>query len=280
MAARAIPRAIALLATYNEERFIAGCLDHLIRLGIDVYLIDNSSTDETLAIASRYLGRGLIGIESFPRAGQYSWRPILERKEQLAVSLDADWFMHVDADEIRLPPRSDRSLAQAFAEVQAQGYNAVNFMEFTFVPTREAPDHDHQDFQHTMRWYYPFMPSLAPTQVKAWKKQPGAVELAWSAGHQVRFPGLRLYPEAFPMRHYLFLSVPHAVRKYVERRYDPREVEAGWHRSRARLRPEMIKLPTQAELRLYRSDDELDPSNPRTQHYLFDEVWAAQPEGG
>lgn len=275
---RVIPRVVALLATYNEERFVAGCLEHLFRQQIDVYLIDNCSTDQTVTIASRYMGRGLIGIETIPRTGVYSWRPILERKERLANTLDADWFMNVDADEIRLPPRTGRSLAQAFAEVAGEGYNAVNFQEFTFIPTQEAPDHDHRDFQKTMRWYYPFLPPHVPNQVKAWKRQPGSVEFAWSAGHQVGFPGLRVSPHWFRMRHYLFLSVPHAVRKYVEKRYDPTELEAGWHRARARLRPETIRLPAEAELRPYRSDDELDPSNPRVQHYLFDAAWAARQE--
>ena len=260
-------RIVAILATFNEERFIAGCLEHLFSQGVEVYLIDNCSTDQTVAIAERYLGRGLIGIETFPHDGMYHWRPILERKEQLAATLDADWFIHVDADEIHLPARPAYTLAQAFAEAEAQSYNAVNFMEFTFVPVKESPDHDHPDFQKTMRWYYPFMP-ISPHLVRAWKRQPVQVELAWSGGHRIRFPGLRIYSEAFRMRHYLFLSVPHAIRKYVERRYDPAEIASGWHGWRAELRSEVIKLPDQGALRTYTSDDELDRSNPRTEHYL------------
>jgi hypothetical protein len=81
-------------------------------------------------------------------------------------------------------------------------------------------------------------------------------------------------PESFPMRHYLFLSMPDAIRKYVDRPYDPAAVAAGWHGWRAKLKPEMIRLPSQAELRIYVSDDQLDPSNPRKQHHL-EEVWAA-----
>ena len=77
-----------------------------------------------------------------------------------------------------------------------------------------------------------------------------------------------MYPNSFRMRHYLFLSVQHAVHKFVHRRYDPVEVQAGWHHGRAGLKPEMIKLPTQGELRTYISDDQLDPSNPRTHHYF------------
>ena len=260
-------RVIAILATYNEERFVAGCLENLFRQGVEVYLIDNCSTDRTVAIAEDYLGRGLVGIESFPRAGLYSWKPILRRKEQLAESLKADWFMHVDADEVRLPPNSGVNIAQALAEVDAHGYNAVNFMEFTFVPTRESPDHDRPDFQRTMRHYYPFLPSY-PHRLNAWKRQRRAVDLAWSAGHLVRFGGLRMYPESFPMRHYLYLSVPHAIRKYVNQVYDPAELKIGWMGWRATLKPEQIRLPSQAELKPYISDDELDPSNPRAEHLI------------
>jgi glycosyltransferase involved in cell wall biosynthesis len=265
-------RVVAMLATHNEERFIAGCLEHLIGQGIEVYLIDNCSTDRTVEIAGRYSGRGLIDVETFPRAeGVYKWRSILERKEQLATTLDADWFMHVDADEVRLPPRSARTLAQTFAEAGAQGYNAVNFLEYTFVPTREAPDHDNPRFWQTMRWYYPFLPRF-PHRLNAWKRQPERVELAPSGGHRVSFPGLRMYPESFKMRHYLFLSVPHAIGKYVDRRYDSAEVEKGWHGWRARLIEEKIELPSQRELRFYTSDDELDPSSPRTRH--VSEEWS------
>jgi glycosyltransferase involved in cell wall biosynthesis len=266
-------RVVALLATYNEERFILRCLEHLFEHGVEVYLIDNSSTDQTVPIAERYLTRGLIGIEHFPRDGIYKWRALLERKQQLASTLDADWLIHVDADEIRLPPRTGRTLVQALADVDRQGFNAVNFLDFTFVPTREAPDHDHPNFQETMRWYYPFQPRF-PHKLTAWRRQDGPIELAWSAGHRVRFPGLRMSPESFRMRHYLFVSVPHAISKFVDRCYDEAELRAGWHRWRAALQPEMIKLPAQGELRTYLSDDELDPSNPRSRPYLADLVAA------
>lgn len=261
-------RVVALLATYNEERFIAGCIEHLARQQVDVYLIDNGSTDATVPVAEGYRSRGIIGIEHLPRHGVYSWRPILERKEELAATLDADWFMHVDADEVRLPPRSDQTLAEAFADADARGYNAVNFLEFAFVPTRESPDHDHADFQATMRWYYPFLPGAGPNRLNAWKRQPGRVDLAWSGGHEVRFAGIRACPEWFPMRHYMYLSVDHALRKYVQRTYDAGELDHGWHRARAALRADQIVLPSDRELRVV-SDAGLDGSNPRTRHYLF-----------
>jgi hypothetical protein len=261
-------RVIAMLAVYNEERFLANCLEHLFEHGVEVYLLDNGSTDQSAAIARRYLGQGLLGIENFPREGVFRSRAIMQRKEELAAVLPGDWFMHVDADEIHVPPRSGYHLAEAFAEAEARGYNAINFQEFTFTPTQEAPDHDHANYLKTMRWYYPFTPFF-PHRLNAWKQQAVRVDLSTSGGHQVRFPGLRLYPETFVMRHYLFLSVDHAVRKFVQQTYAPEEVERGWYGGRSGLQASGIRLPSQAELCWYQSDDQLGSSCPRTEHMLF-----------
>jgi glycosyltransferase involved in cell wall biosynthesis len=260
-------RVLALIATYNERRFVEACLENLHRQGVDTYLIDNCSTDETVELAERWRGRGLVGVESFPRdGGVYNWRGLLARKEELARELEADWFIHSDADELRPPPPGAATLREALEAADGEGFNAVNFFEFTFVPTREQPDHDHPDFERTMRAYYPFEP-VFPHRLSAWKAN-GAVELASSGGHRVSFPGLRMYPRSFPMKHYLFLSVPHAIEKYVERHYDPSEVESGWHGWRASLTAADIDLPSESELRLARSDGDLDPSQPRSKHYV------------
>jgi glycosyltransferase involved in cell wall biosynthesis len=39
-------RVVAILASYNERRFIDGCLEHLHGQGVESYLIDNWSTDD------------------------------------------------------------------------------------------------------------------------------------------------------------------------------------------------------------------------------------------
>ena len=261
-------RAIAIVAAFDEERFVGGCIEHLHRHGVETYLLDNDSTDRTVEIAREHLGRGLVGVEHVPRDGTYAWRGLLARKAALASELEADWFLHVDADEIRLPPRPGETLAEALERVGDEGYNAVRFQELTFVPTQEHPDHDHARFRETMRWYYPFA-SGKLDQVKAWRRQPGPVDLVSSGGHVVDFPGLRLSPEPFPMLHYQFLSVPHAIEKYVERVYDPDEVAAGWHVLRAALRGEDIRLLPESRLRTYEGDGPLDASDPWNAHPLF-----------
>lgn len=212
-------------------------------------------------------------METLPRAdGLDRLKVRLQRKDELATSLDADWFMHMDPDEIRLPPRSNQTLAEAFEEVDAKGYNAVNFVEFTFIPTRESPEHDHPDFQRTMRWYYPFMLRF-PHHIKAWKKQPEKIALAESGGHLPKIPNLLLYPEPFKMRHYQFLSLEQAREKYLEnKKLDRSGVPKGKWRGWMVEERIGMNLPSKTELNTYTSDDELSLSNPRKRHVIED--WA------
>ncbi len=264
---------VAILAAYNEERFIARSLEHLIGQGLEVHLCDNDSTDRTVALAEPFLGKGLREIERIPRTeGVHPWPRILQRKEELSVALEGDWFLHADPDEIHLPPAGYATLHDAVSRADADGYNAINFVEFTFLPTQEAPDHEHEAYDRTMRHYYPFLPSF-PHRLNLWKKHPLPLGLAESGGHLVDFPGLRLWPESGRMKHYLFLSVAHALEKYGKRRHDPAALARGWHGWRARVfgtrgseRPDLLALPQAGELRHAPSDADLDASQPLARH--------------
>jgi glycosyltransferase involved in cell wall biosynthesis len=274
-------RAIALIATYNERRFIAACIEHLADQGVDVYLIDNESTDDTVARASEYFGRGLVGLETLPRAGIYSLKSLLTRKEQVADELEADWFIVQDADEFRTAGRADATLVEALEEVDRAGFNAVEFTEFSFLPTAEAPEHDHPRFRETMRSYYAFIPR--PTHhVKAFKKQSQAVGLVESGGHRAMFDGVRLWPEAFELRHYLFLSREHAGEKYLGRVKPAAEAERGWGGWRNTVAActdpaaiGLLELPRRRELRTDCGDARLDESEPHTSH-VWMEAWATR----
>ena len=101
-------RVIAIIAAFNEGDIISPVISHLVENGIDAYLIDNHSTDDTVERAAGWLGKGLLHIERFPQssadAAKFEWTAILRRKEELANTLQADWFIHHDADEIRESP--------------------------------------------------------------------------------------------------------------------------------------------------------------------------------
>lgn len=280
-------RIVAILASYNEGRFMRACLEHYLHHGVEVYLLDNESTDDTVDIAREYLDKNVIAIETIPRGGMYQWNKILLRKEAIADENKADWLMHADPDEIRIPPTSRETLAQAFERVDREGYNAINFMEFTFLPVRESDDHDNPDFQQTMRWYYSFAPRH-PHRLNAWKRQPRrwpglkpfasellrnrrwgkpSVDLHSTGGHVVDFPGIKPYPVDFKLKHYIVLSLGHAIQKYVKKDFAPEEIDDlhGW---RATAAAHDFSLPTSTEMRLYTTDDELDASNPLNEHLL------------
>jgi glycosyltransferase involved in cell wall biosynthesis len=253
---------VALLQTFNERRFVANCIEHLNDQGVTVYVVDNQSTDETIEIAERYIGRGVIGIEELPRDGHWDLRRQLERKQQLAADLDADWLMHVDADELHTSPQPGQSLADALRAADELGFNALNFLEFTFVPTAESPDHDHADYEQTMRSYYPFLLRY-PHRLNAWKRQDGPVELASSNGHRVDFPGLRMAPRNLCMRHFLFLSIDHAAEKYSRKFPATRQDEIDW---RIQFDAATIKLPSERMLRRYVPGTPLDRTEPLNYH--------------
>lgn len=260
---------IAIIATYNEERFIAGCIENLKRQGVQVYLIDNDSVDATVQIADRF--DNVIGIENFPRKGNYHWKPILKRKEELAFSLSADWFMHVDADERHLPPSGYDTLGEAINDIDRRGYTAIHSYEFSFIPTLEHPDHDHPDFEKTMRWYYHFAPH-SQHLMRAWQKQPVRVDISSTGGHQVASPKLNVCPEHFLMKHYIFLSKEHAIQKYVKKEYNRDEVKGGWHVWRSQLVENVIDLPSEKKLKKYISNSTLDVSDPWRIHWLKDRL--------
>jgi lipopolysaccharide transport system ATP-binding protein len=240
---------VALLAVRNEELYIDRCIRHLVEQGIDVLVIDNDSTDSTASIAREWMGKGVIGVERYPYQGFYDWKGLLEFKAALAETVEADWFIHHDADEIRHSRRTDETLAQAITRLDAQGYNAVNFDEYVFLPqdgegTPVETINPGFDYVATFPLSYYFAPT-GQHRINAWKKNGHPVDLAGSGGHRVSFPNLRLAPERLILRHYPCLSRQHLESKYgAERVYSKEEVEKlGWHGDRVGFKPERVVWP-------------------------------------
>jgi hypothetical protein len=223
---------IALISAYNEADIIDHVLSHLEDHGIASYVLDDGSTDATRAIVDRHAGRGVIGVETLahpesPR--EFNWTRILERKQALAMELDAAWFIHHDADEFRESPWPDRTLAEAIARVDAEGYNAVDFALFDFHPTDATSEGSDP---RTAITFYEDGPPWNRQQVKCWKKTDAAVDLIASGGHDATFPGRRVYPLRFLLRHYPIRSAQHGARKIFAERipgFRVEERQRGWH---------------------------------------------------
>ncbi len=226
-------RVIALIAAFNEGDIISSVIGHLVENGIEVYLIDNHSTDNTVEEARPWLGRGLINIESFPAKdhpafGHFAWGEILKRKAQISREFVADWFIHHDADEFRESPFPGLNLSEAIRWVDSLGYNAVDFKVFNFQPVNDEfrPGMDPKTFFHR----YEQAAEYDKVQIKCWKA--GSDISLHDGGHEVRFEGRKVCPIPFILRHYPIRGQQHGFKKVFHERKDrflESEREGGWH---------------------------------------------------
>jgi hypothetical protein len=226
---------VAIVAAYNEGDIIGQCVAALIDEGVQVCVLDDSSTDNTVAEVEPYLGRGVLKIERLtvqqqPSTAEFQWERILQRKEELAQELDADWFIHNDADEFRESPWPHVSLYEAIRRVDALGFNAIDSARFDFWPIDDS-FRSGDDVRRAFR-FYTEPAAYDQLQIRCWKKRDGPVHLASSGGHEVRFADRRVFPVRFILRHYPIRGQAHGERKvFHERR--PRFIDAerskGWH---------------------------------------------------
>ncbi len=258
-------RAVALIQSFDSRRTLDACLSNLVAQGLEIHVFDNGSTDGSREIAEGWRGRGVLAVESVPRHGVFEHAALLARKEDVARRIDADWFVHVDTDEILRPPSGFPTVRDALRAADAGGFDAANFFEFIFPPTAEEPDHDHDRFLQTMLWYYPFAPQLFH-RVSAWKRRTGEIGLVKTGGHDVRLPGTRVFPANLVLRHYPILSRAHAAAKYSSRTHPITPLSRGWHGWRERLDPARVTLPSRSSLRLDDGVSPLDESRPESRH--------------
>lgn len=230
-------RVVAILSAFNEADVISQVIGHLVENEVDVYLIDNRSTDGTADAAKRWLRKGLLGIEQFPSEPPeggalpaFDWEGILRRKEELAKELKADWFIHHDADEFREAPWPGMNLRDAIAWVDRLGYNCIDFRVLNFPPLENGFRPGMDPREHFTHWEDPVI--YDTLQRKSWKAQATPVSLASSGGHEVQFPDRRVFPIRFLLRHYPIRSQEHGRRKVFDerkKRFVDKERAKGWH---------------------------------------------------
>jgi glycosyltransferase involved in cell wall biosynthesis len=266
-------KSAALLCARNEALHIESCLRDLLREGLEVVLIDHQSEDDTVERARRFLGRGLLAIESMPWRGRFSLAAQLRRKREIAAALDHDWVLHVDADEGPCSPREGETLTQALARADAAGATCVNFDEFVFLPA-SGERFEGTDYRRLMLGYYFYEPSR-PRLLRAWRRDAGLDNVS-GGGHLLRGGPVRIFAESFPLRHYICLSEAHARAKYLGRRYSRIERWRGWHANRVGIDEAALRLrPSPALRRLPDPDSrDFDRSRPADRHF-----WEWPPAG-
>lgn len=79
-----------VLATYNEEKNLAACLDSIKDIASEIVIVDGTSTDRTVEIAKKF--GAIIKITSN--------KPNFHINKQMAIDLATkDWILQLDADE-------------------------------------------------------------------------------------------------------------------------------------------------------------------------------------
>jgi glycosyltransferase involved in cell wall biosynthesis len=255
-------RVVAIVSAFNEADVISPVIGHLVENRIDVYLIDNRSTDGTADVAKGWLRKGLLAIEKFPAeppAGDgppaFDWEGILRRKEELAKDLEADWFIHHDADEFREAPWPGMNLRDAIRWVDRLGYNCIDFRVLNFPPLEDGFPPGTDPSRHFTYWEDPVVADTL--QRKAWKAQESSVSLAASGGHEAQFPDRRVFPVRFLMRHYPIRSQEHGRRKVFDerkKRFVDKERAKGWHVQYDSIAENHSFLGDPAKLHLYDPD--------------------------
>ena len=236
------------MPVFSEADILPCTLRHLHEQGCAVHVIDGWSTDGSYEIAQnagvfsdlwRTFGTdNLITVERFPVGAPDAFNrhaQILERIEHLAEDSDADWCLYSDADEWRRAPLPRATLAEAVAAVDEAGYSAIDFRVFQFYcldggwtdgiagPSEQRPDPE--DFFR----YYDEADCISRIPNRKLWKNVGRVHLG-GGGHEVTFPGMRIYPQKFVMKHYPFRTPAQAKARNAERRARrvPEEVAKGW----------------------------------------------------
>lgn len=181
--------------------------------------------------------------------------------------IDADWVMHLDADEIPHSYRPGETLRQTISRIDHQGYNAIDFNEFVFLPVDFAYQPNYGAPYQPLQHYYFFEPS-APRLMRAWKKVDG-FSMIEAGGHNLEGDDIRLAPETLALRHYIFRDQEHAYRKYARRIFAATDLARGWHGNRIAQPVEAFRFPKADRLSRLASPDgyDFDRSHPQLRHY-------------
>ena len=79
-----------VLATFNEEKNLAACLESVKDLADEIIIVDGSSTDKTVEIAESFGSRVKVTTN----------KPIFHINKQMAIDMAMkDWVLQLDADE-------------------------------------------------------------------------------------------------------------------------------------------------------------------------------------
>lgn len=253
-------RVVAVIMVRNGAEYVTKCISHLLENGIEIAIIDQSSDDGTYEICQTFLNNGICNLQRIEFPNYFSLEEQLLEKYKLITQLQTDWIIHYDIDECLEAPLPTLSLYDSIRNEDEQGFTAINFNEFVFLP------YDKDISFYDTPYYYFFEP-FAPRLMRAWKKEAGLSSVK-SGGHILQGE-INLSPVNHILRHYMFTSQQHAFDKYSGRLFSKEETNKGWHKNRLNIDHKKLVFPDKSKLETLPTprSKELISSNPWEKHY-------------
>lgn len=225
-------KVLAIIHVFNESDVIEQTTEYLLSQGIDVFLVDNWSTDDSYTIiqklAKKYATK--VFYKRFPEDGPndfYDWYHQLELTEKISKETDYSWYIHYDADEYRMAPWQGVTLKEAIAYIDFLGFNVI---ENTVIDFKITESENKSIFMKDTWFDFGHRPAHFE-QTKTWKKSQH-IDLKSSGGHIAKVNNPKVFPLKFLNRHYPLRSYEHAIKKIFTERKPRFEVESkkrGWH---------------------------------------------------
>jgi glycosyltransferase involved in cell wall biosynthesis len=229
---------IAIICVRNELVYLREVIPYLENERIDVILIDNESTDDTLDVISGAEYKNIHHIETLPFRGHFDLSAQLDAKVAVVENADADWIIHQDADEILQSPTEWGGLRRHIEHADSQGFNVLNFNEIVMLPANPQVD----DFIHNNSTYYFFEPR--PLRLmRAWKKAAKLVS-SHTGGHVLDGDDVVVYPQRMLLKHFIVRTQQHAFEKYLGRVFSSTDLKKGWHGNRLNFNEKNLTIPT------------------------------------
>lgn len=120
------PRVSVLVPARNEERNIGLCVGSLMRQDypdMEVFVLDDNSTDETAAIVKGMAGGGKLTLLR-GRPLPPGWHGKAYACHQLSLAAGGEWLLFTDADTIHQP----QSVSSAIKAALREGVDLVSFL--------------------------------------------------------------------------------------------------------------------------------------------------------
>lgn len=250
-------KTLAIMHVFNEEDIIEKTIKHLLEQKVDIYILDNWSTDDTYNIVKNMQAKNpeRIMVEKYPaeepKEKYYEWEKQLHKTEEISKKLDYDWYIHYDADEIRQTPYNNVTIQDMISYVDQLGYNAINTTVLDFRLTSKEDDIFAKDAY--------FEIGRKPShfeQIKTWKKCDD-IDLASTGGHWAKFKNQKVYPLKIINRHYPLRNIKQAEKKVFKDRlprFEKEKKEKGWHSQYDKISQEKDFIYEKQNLNKYEKD--------------------------